>query len=144
MSFAPYEFERSGRNHTTVIVLTTVWSVCWLAVWKFDASLIFIGLVLMCTIPALWDVVSNTRAGVRLNETTFFWYSGKACADVNLDEIDMVQFMTRLDLTVRVVVVLKTGKKVRLPPESTPPHKALQARLASLDVKTERHHFSLM
>lgn len=144
MSFEPFEFERLGRSHATAIAIALVWLVCLLAVSLFDASFVFVGIVLLCTFPALWDVFSNAKAGAKVSETHFSWYSGKAMANVTLDEIDAVQFMTRLDLTVRVVVVLKTGKKVRLPPESTPPHKALQACLDSLNVKTERHHFSLM
>ncbi len=52
---------------------------------------------------------------------------------------------TRLDFSVRASVVLADGgRKIRLPYESTPPHKALEAALLARGIAVQRHHFSLI
>lgn len=139
-----YSFERRGRHAITGIVIVIVWILCLLAIVIFDAVIWFVALMLVFTLPAVWDMVRNAVAGLTLTDQSFSWFSGKARADVALSEIDKMRFVTRLDMTVRVEVVLTSGRKLRLPPESTPPHKPLQEAFDGLGIRTERHHFSLL
>ncbi len=121
-----------------------VWLCCVLGVVILNVSLWIVGFVLVFTLPALWDMWTHAKAGLHLSDQTLAWYTGRAKADVALVEIDHIEFVTRLDFTVRVVVVLKTGGKLRLPQESTPPHKPLQDACESLNLRTERHHFATL
>ena len=56
--------------------------------------------------------------------------------------IDYVRFDTRWDFSVRVSVVLNSGKKIRLPDESTPPHKVLEPVFEQAGFRVDRHHFT--
>jgi hypothetical protein len=47
-------------------------------------------------------------------------------------------------MSVRATVVLKTGRKIKLPFEATPPHRALETALHARGITTERHHFTLI
>jgi hypothetical protein len=72
------------------------------------------------------------------------WYSGRRRATLDWSEVTHVRFDTRLDFSVRATVLLTGGRKVRLPYESTPPDKLMEAALNAHGISTERHHFSLI
>ena len=61
-----------------------------------------------------------------------------------LATIDHVLFETRLDFSVRVTIVRPDGKKLRIPPDTLPHHKDLEAELDARGVTTKRRHFTLI
>ncbi len=144
MGDEPFTFSRSGRSNGTILAVALTWLCCVLALLVFDAAGWIIALILLFTLPALWDIWSARVAGAELTDTHLSWYSGRARVDLDLTEIDHIRLVTRLDLTVRAAAVLTSGRKLRLPPESTPPHKAFEDALHAREVRTERHHFSLL
>ena len=56
---------------------------------------------------------------------------------------DVVRLDRSWDFTIRAIVVLQTGRKLRLPMESTPPAEALAAALEARQIPHERNPFSL-
>ncbi|MBA97677.1 MAG: hypothetical protein V7763_11620 [Sulfitobacter sp.] len=138
-----FRYSRQGRNPGTMIVVAAIWAVLIAAYFWLDAAPLLLGVLALFTVPALWDQIKAPTAGLTLTPTTLGWHSGIRTARVAVTEISRVRLDTRLDFSVRATVVLRSGRKLRIPYEATPPHQALEAQLNANDIKTERHHFSL-
>ncbi len=141
---APYSFRRKGRSWSSVIAVLAVWALLLVGWAWFDAAPVLLGVVFALTIPAVWDVFAARMAGADLSAQTLSWFSGKRRVEVPLDQIDHVRLVTRLDLTVRAVVVLTSGKKLRLPAEATPRREAFETALSAVNLKHQRHHFTFL
>lgn len=141
---AVYAFDRRGRNRSTLVVLIAVWALL-LSAWLWlEAATWLMPLLALPTLPALWEVIANPAAGLRLTDSHLRWFSGRRDAEVALAQIDHIRLDTRLDLSVRATVVLRTGRKLRLPFEATPPHRSFEDALTARGVKVLRHHFMLV
>ena len=138
------DWHRQGRSRTTLLVVAAIWATLVLAVLLVDAAPWLMGVIGAFTLPAVCDLASNPAAGFRLDDKGLHWFSGRREAEVGWHEIDHIRLDTRLDFSVRVSVVLHSGRKIRLPYESTPPDKALEASLTARGIRVERHHFSLL
>lgn len=140
----PFVFEHHARTPKTFVIVAVVWLVL-IAAWAWlDAALWIIAFLAAFTLPAIYDLIRNPKSGLRLDATTLSWFSGRRHGTLELSEIDLIRLDTRLDFSVRVTAQLNTGRKIRLPFESTPPHQAFEAALEAHNVKTQRHHFQLM
>jgi|OM-RGC.v1.025294019 hypothetical protein len=139
-----YAYLNPGRSPRTVGVLALVYGGLGYGLVALEMAWGIAAVLGAFTLPALWDLASGRDAGLSLDDGTLNWHSGRYTGTARLDEIDHVRFDTRLDLSVRVTLVMSGGEKTRLPQESCPPHKRLEAELQTLGVRTERHHFSLM
>jgi len=140
----PYSFETSGRNRKTLVALVLVWALIITAVFAIDASLWLAGLIGLCTLPAVYDLIVGRRSGVELNAEGLRWFAGKRTGEITWDKISHMRLDTRLDFSVRTSAVLVSGRKVRLPLESTPQADVFEEELKARDIKVERHHFSLL
>lgn len=140
----PYRFERTGRTRQTAVALAAVWAVMGALVLFLDAAFWVLAIPALFTLPAIWDLISDRRAGMEIGEDTIRWHSGRSEGEVVFGRIDKVRFDTRLDLSVKVSIVLVSGRRLRLPQESVPPWRELEAVLSERGIATERHHFSLM
>jgi len=138
----PFAFTRQNRAPRNVIILIGVYAALLALVILFDAAWWLIGLLALTTLPALWDIVRDTRAGLSLDHGKIRWFSGNREAEVDLADIDHVRFDTRWDFSVRVSLVLMSGKRIRLPDESTPPHRDFEPILQGAALRVERHHFT--
>ncbi|WP_170343739.1 hypothetical protein [Ruegeria atlantica] len=139
----PYSFARSNRSLRTLAILAGVYAALLALVVLFDAAWWIAGLLSLATLPALWDVVQNTRAGMQLDQDALSWFTGNRQAEVALRDIDHFRFDTRWDFSVRVSIVLHSGKRIRLPDESLPPHRDLETLLNQAGIRVERHHFTV-
>lgn len=138
----PFEFTREGRSWATLGAVAFTWLACLIGYLALDAAGWIVALILAFTAPALWDLWSGTRAGTQLSSDGLNWFSGSQSVDVPLPEIEHVRLVTRVDFSVRAAVVLKSGRKLRIPAEATPPHKSFETALSSHGIVTQRHHFS--
>ncbi|WP_245764221.1 hypothetical protein [Sulfitobacter marinus] len=138
-----YNYGRRGRNSLGISVLILLWAALLYAWVSLDAAPLIIGVIGICSLPALYDVVANPAAGLSLSPTSLTWHSGNRTAEISLPEISHIRLDTRLDFSTRATVILNTGRKLRIPYEATPPHKAFEQALNARNLKTERHHFSL-
>ncbi|MFP4327315.1 MAG: hypothetical protein ACLFQL_04845, partial [Paracoccaceae bacterium] len=79
---APFAWENSGRSPRALVVLGAVWAALaglWLA---FDASPWVLALPALATLPALWEYMAGTRAGLLLGPDTLRWHSGRHAGEV--------------------------------------------------------------
>lgn len=141
---APYSFERQQRQPRTVMILIGFYAALIALIILFDAAWWLIAGFSLVTLPTLWDLFTNATAGLTLDAQRLSWFSGRRSAQIALDEIDYFRFDTRWDFSVRVTVYLKTGKRVRLPYDSLPPHQLLEDALQAHGLRVERHHFTIL
>lgn len=141
---APFEFQTSGRKPKTVAVVIASYGVLVALIILFQASVILMAVLGLATLPALWDLWSNRRAGLRLDDTNLSWHAGRLSDSVALQQINLVRFDARWDFSQRVSVVLTDKKAIRLPYEALPPHKELEAQLRARDIATQRNPFSIL
>lgn len=136
-----FEFTRHNRSQRTVVILICVYAVLIGLVILLGAAWWLMALLALPTLPAVWDVAKNTSAGMRLDDTAIGWFTGNRQGEIPLSQIEKFRFDTRWDFSVRVSVILESGKRVRLPDESLPPHLDLEQRLQTAGFAVERHHF---
>ncbi|MEL6102449.1 MAG: hypothetical protein AAFY74_15315 [Pseudomonadota bacterium] len=140
----PFEYVANGRNRATLLSVLAVWTAIAAALLLLDASPILMGILMLFTLPAVYDLIVDRQAGLTLDQDRIDWFSGKQRGGLDWTEVDHMRLDTRLDFSVRASAVLKSGRKVRLPFEATPPHKDLEAALTDRGIRVERHHFSLV
>lgn len=140
---APVEFNRHGRTLRTGAVLIAIYGVLLAAIIVVDAAWWLMAALALLTLPALWDMWRDPSAGVRLGETRLDWHTGRRSGTLELHEIDHMRFDTRWDFSVRVTAVLAGDKRIRLPYEALPPHRAFEAEFVARGVRVERHHFTI-
>jgi hypothetical protein len=139
-----FEHTGHGRNPRTVVVLICIYAALLGALLFLEAAVWLMGALALLTLPAVWDLYTNPSAGVRLDDETLSWHTGRRSAKVALEEIEHMRFDTRLDFSVRVTAILPNRKRVRLPYEALPPHQLFEDAFRVRGVKVERHHFSLL
>lgn len=144
MAAEPFTYHRQGRSWTTLTVVLAVYVLLIVAIVRVDAAPWLMGIIALFTLPALWEIYANPAAGLEMDAEQITWFTGKRTATLHWGEVDHMRLDTRLDFSVRATAVLSSGRKIRLPYEATPPHKAFEAALQSLGIRTERHHFSLI
>lgn len=132
---------RQGRSAVTGLVLLVVYSALTAALIGVQAAPWLVALLVLPTLPALWDLIRNPVATLQLDSRRLSWASGRRAASVELDEIARMRFDTRWDMSVRVTAALRSGRKLRLPQECLPPHKQFEAALLARSIPVERHHF---
>jgi hypothetical protein len=138
-----FEFTRQGREPRTVVVLILVYSVLLAAIIAIDAAWWLMAALALLTLPALWDLWKDPSAGLRLDRQRLDWHSGRLNGTLVLSEIDYMRFDTRWDFSVRVTAVLNTAKRIRLPDEALPSHRAFEAALDARGIRVERHYFTV-
>lgn len=138
-----FAFERHGRSIHAILILACVYAALIFAVVLIDAAWWLMALLALLTLPALRDVIADPAAGLRLDESGLEWFSGRRRGHAALTEIDKILLDTRWDLSVRATLLLHGGKRIRLPQESLPPHRQLEAEASHRGLTVERHHFSV-
>ena len=138
-----YRYESQGRTPKSIAALVGMLLVI--------AGLEFIGtvwwivvLVALISLPAALDVLLNVRSSLDLDDERLFWKNRSQEVTIPLIEIEKVRFDGRMDLSTRVTIVLRDGRKLRLPYDALPPHKELESELQSRDVRTERNAFTVL
>lgn len=138
-----YSFSRQGRSPRVLGVLICVYAVLLAAVLFLDAAWWLMALLALPTLPALHDLYRNPEAGLELDAKTLSWRSGRRSGTLALSEIARLRLDTRWDFSVRATAVLTSGRRIRLPDESLPPHRILEAEFLARGVQVERHHFTV-
>ncbi|SFE64423.1 hypothetical protein SAMN04488523_10920 [Sulfitobacter brevis] len=141
---ADFVFECEARNWRTGIIVAVIWLMLAAAWLWFDAAWWVLGFLGLFTLPAIYDLARNPASGLTLTNDQLTWHSGRRRADVALAEVDHIRLDTRLDFSVRATVVTRTGRKIRLPFECTPPHRAFESALQDHGLAVQRHHFQLL
>ena len=138
-----FRYRRAGRSLWTALVVAAVWLALVTAYVVIEASPVILAIVALFTLPALCDLATNPIASLSLSPQALVWQRGKDKVTIPLDTIDHIRLDTRLDLSVRATVVLRSGQRLRIPPDTMPPHRPFEHALHAAGVPTQRHHFSL-
>jgi hypothetical protein len=133
-----------GRNRRTALALGAVWTGLALMVWVIDAAGWVVAGLGLFSLPALWDLLSDRPAGLRLGADGLTWHSGAGGGTIPLSQIRAVRLDRRLDLSHRVSVVLQDQRLVRLPQDCLPPLPVLEAALRQAGLRVERHPFAVI
>lgn len=136
-------FERRGRSARAIALLAAIYGLLIALVVVVDAAWWLVLLLALTTLPALWDVLRDSRAGLRLTRDRLDWHTGRRQGTLALAEIERMRFDTRWDFSVRVSALLAGDRQVRLPHEATPPHHAFETALTERGVAVERRHFNV-
>ncbi len=139
-----FTFTRSGRSAPAALLLVAIWLVVLSAVIVISLAWWIAAAILLFTLPAIWDMVSNRQSHISVDDTSLRWQSGKHSGAIPLQDIAKVRIDRRLDMSYRIAAVMVDGRKLRLPPDTQPPVDDLEAALNAANVKTERNPFSLL
>lgn len=139
-----YRFARPARSPKAAVVLCIVWAALFAAFVWLQAAPWIIALLLVFTLPAAFDYARGRTAWLELDSSELRWRSGRQEGKVALPRIERIRLETRLDLTIRIRLVLEGGKRIPLPQDVAPPREVFEAECAARDIRTERHHFSLL
>lgn len=138
---ADYSYCRQGRARRTAVIIAAVYGVCIAAIVFLDAAWWSMAMIALTTIPALLDLWFNPQSGLEISQTQLTWFTGRRRGTLSLDEIDRMRFDTRWDWSVRVTAILTNKKRIRLPYETLPPHRQLEAEFQRRNIQVVRHHF---
>lgn len=134
-----YHYERRGRSARTIAALVAVWAGLVLIWLGLGASVWVIGGLALFTLPALWDVLRDSRSTLTLSDGQIAWdaafSSGVRC------DVDHVRLNRRFDGSMKVHLVHIGGATTRLPPDVVPPVDAFEAALAQAGLPAQRHPF---
>lgn len=140
----PYTYQATPRRPATALWVAAIWTVLALAWIYLEAAVWIVLLLAAFTLPALYDLVRNPAARFSLDRGHIRWHTTRSEADIAVKSIDHLRLDTRLDMSVRVSVVLASGRKLRVPVPATPPHRDVEAAAHEAGLKVMRHHFSLI
>ncbi|MEL7099855.1 MAG: hypothetical protein AAGM84_13585 [Pseudomonadota bacterium] len=144
MDAAPFHWSRTGRSRNAAITVGLVWVALAAAYIFLDASVWVVWLIVLFTLPALADLVTGRTSEMHVTQDGLAWASGRRRAELAWDEIDRIRLDTRLDFSVRTTLILPSGRKLRLPIDTTPPAEAFEDALRAHGADVKRHHFSLL
>lgn len=138
---AVFRFERRGRRPAAFAAIAAVWAGLGAAWIWLEAAAGILAILGAFTLPALWDILRDRRAGLEIGPDGIRWYAGAQHATASWSEVDHVALDRRLDFSVRVSLVLRGGRKIRLPQESSPPPHQLEAALTARGLRCIRSSF---
>jgi hypothetical protein len=141
---AAFEYTAHGRNRRTMAALAAVLAGLIGLRLILGATAWLLGAIALTTLPAFWDLWSNRESGLRLDGDALTWHSGRRKGRIELHEIAHMRFDRRFDFSMRVSVVLTTGRKIRLPYETLPPRDAFTSALQDRGIDAQQHPFSIL
>lgn len=124
--------------------LVLIWAGLAALLVFLDAAPWIVASLALFTLPLAYEVWRNPQCRLTLDATALDWQGILGADRVPLVRIDKVRFDRRLDMSMRVTLVLTDGRKLRLPHDVLPPPERLETALQAYGVKTERHPFSLI
>ncbi|MBE1284910.1 MAG: hypothetical protein GJ676_16480 [Rhodobacteraceae bacterium] len=137
----PFAFHRDSRSAKALLGVAAYLTMLAALLVLFQAAWWIVVLLGLPAIPALIQLWRNPKSSLRLDKQDMNWTSGERTGGVALSEVDKMRFDTRWDFSVRVSILLRNGKRIRLPHDVIPPHRDFEAELQSRDIHVERHHF---
>ena len=135
---------RTGRARRNVVTLALVWAALLGMLVVLSAAAWIVLFLALFTLPLAWEVWRNPESRLTLDRAALEWHGIMGADSVPLTLIEKVRFDRRLDMSMRVTLVLKDGRKIRLPHDVMPPPERLEAAFQAHDIETERNPFSLI
>ena len=138
----PFTHRGSGRSWPVAAVCLLIWAALIATRFGLGASPWILAPIALMTLPALADLVRAPATFLQLDTSGLRWQAGRRNGDIPLNRIDKIRFDTLWDFSIRITLCLTDGRRIRLPPDLRPPHRAFEAALQAHGLTTERHHFA--
>ncbi|AKS45693.1 hypothetical protein SAMN05444287_0791 [Octadecabacter temperatus] len=136
-----YRHERRGRRWGVALPLFGAW-VAIFALWiSLSAAWWIVVIAVAFTLPALWDVIRDTRTWVEVWPQRIVW--GSALRSGETADIDHVRLDRKFDGGMKITLIHVGGTHTRLPPDVSPPVDAFQKALKDAGITAQRHPFSV-
>ena len=137
-----YRYEQPARSRAG-----WVWFWASLLFWMFLCLVAAHWLLILAFAfpPVLmgWELWTNPVGRLTLDAQTLSFDSGRQAREVALADVAKVRVLRRMDLSWLATIVLRDGRKLRLPANCTPPGERLETELAARGLKVDRILFSL-
>lgn len=133
----------TGRSVKALLTLLGVYAFLLFLWLVLHASPFWLGFGLLVTLPAVWEFAIAKPAGLTLDDAGLRWFSGRVADQIDLSGIERVRLDTRLDFSVKATVLTTEGRKMRIPQDALPAHRAFEDALRARDIRVDRHFFAL-
>ncbi len=140
----PYTYERRGRSMITAIVLAVIYALLAIGLVFLSLSQWIVGIVFIFSLPAFWDMLSDVRSGMTINDQEVSWFHGKTSASIPRTDIKLFKIDLRMDRSVKLTIGLENGRKIRVAQPATPPLKHLEEILPEAGIPFRKNPISLL
>ncbi|MEL6610010.1 MAG: hypothetical protein AAFO93_13970 [Pseudomonadota bacterium] len=124
--------------------LAAIWAGLLALYLAVGASPFILGFLALFTLPLAVDVATNPTARFEMTVSVIAWENRQQDISVELSRIEQVTIVTSLDLSLRVVLALEDGQKLRVPPDCTPQISAFRRACDASGLIVTRRHFTLL
>ena len=139
----PLHHQTQGRSLRTALAVAAALALL-IGLYLVGTLVWLLAVLALFVLPALSDLLRNPQARFDLTDTDLTWETTRLSAALPVSRIAKARFDTRWDFSVRVTLVLHDGKKLRIPQEVMPPHRALEEAFKACNIPVERHHFRVI
>lgn len=133
-----YSHRRTSRNATSFLMVAFAIVALLVLAFGLQAHPFIVALFGALIAPAIWSIIANTEASIRIDKTSISWQVGSRGDRVDFDDIDYVRARTALDLSQRVAVFRNCGPKLHIPGPCLPPGRQLDEALEARGVTVKR------
>ena len=133
-----FTHRRTSRNASSYLMVAFAIAGLLVLIFALRAHPFVVALFAVLITPAIWSIIANTEASLRIDETSISWQVGARGDSVDFDDIDYVRARTALDLSQRVAVFRNSGPKLHIPGPCLPSGRQLDEALESRGVTVKR------
>ena len=142
METRTYRFARPARRPAAFAMVGAGIGLVALFIFVIDAHPLIVAVAALAVAPAAYDLARGTTATLTLTDRDIAWASGTRAVTVPLAEIDQAVLATTLDFSQRATLLLRDGRRVRIPPECLPGGRILDSELDARGIGNRRSLFS--
>ncbi|MFS4582659.1 hypothetical protein [Phaeobacter sp. C3_T13_0] len=138
-----YQYTRTARS-PRLIFAVCLWAAAVLGMFVLLSAAVWITAILILPLlPGLWELWRNPTALFNLDKTRLYWRNASGATEIPLGQISHIRLDKRWDFSHRATVHMTDGKRLRIPPDCQPPHRALEQAVTAVGVRVVRHHFRI-
>ena len=105
-----FSYCRQGRSLTAARPAAAWAALLLLLGLGMQAAPWLVILLALPLLPVLWDLWRNPAAGMSLDGSTLSWFTGARQGKAELADVEKIRFDTRWDFSVRVTLVMDSGR----------------------------------
>lgn len=139
-----FTHETTGRTPRNALILITILAALVIARLTVGLALIWMVLIGVFLIPLAWDLITDRRTRLHINEAEILWERPGGKAHLRARDIAKIDLRIRLDQSVKMQITLISGGVRTAPPEALPGARALEDALKSMGYVVRRHPFALI
>jgi hypothetical protein len=137
----PFRFERRARDPRALSLLALAGLAVLVLVLAVETAWWIPAGIGLLALPAALEALRDSRSGLAIDAGALSWWSGRRTQAVPRALIAEVVLATGLDFSQRGTVRLHSGERLRIPPESLPPGRRLDAALSAAGLPHRRSLF---